>query len=220
MGGRVPRLLLITDRRAARRPLAEAVALAVRGGVTGVQVREPDLAAGDLLALVRSVLPAARAGGAVVVVNDRIDVAIAAGADGVHLRRTSLPPAEARRILGPGALVGVSTHEEAEVAAAFADGADYVVFGPVFPTPSKEGLLAPRGADEFRRVAAGAAGPVLALGGMDAVRAAGLGVRPPHGVAAIRAILGVDDPEAAARALAAAIGFERAEGFEDRGVRR
>ncbi len=207
MGGRVPRLLLITDRRIARRPLADAVALAVRGGVAGVQVREPDLAAADLLGLVRSVLPAAHAGGAVVVVNDRIDVALAAGADGVHLRRSSLPPEEARRMLGPRALVGVSTHEEAEVTAAFAEGADYVVFGPVFSTPSKEGLLSPRGAEEFRRVAAGAAGPVLALGGMDAARAETLGIRPPHGVAAIRAILAAEDPEAAARALAVAVGL-------------
>jgi thiamine-phosphate pyrophosphorylase len=192
--------MLVTDRRTARMPIADAVVAAIRGGADTVQVREPDLGAGALLELVRGLRDAVRAAGGRIVVNDRVDVALASNLDGVHLKSTSLPAGEARRLLGPGRLVGVSTHSAKEVEAAFGAGADYVVFGPVFPTPSKAGILEPCGIERYREVAAAAPGPVLALGGVSRETLAAAGGRVA-GIAAIRALLDVEDPEAAARDL-------------------
>lgn len=189
-------------------PLADAVARAVTGGATAVQVRAPGAGARELLAIAKAVAEPVRRAGALLVVNDRIDVALAAKADGVHLKRSSLGPAEAREILGPDAIVGVSTHAPEEVAAAFAGGADYCVFGPVFRTPSKEGVLEPRGPALYARVAASAAGPVLALGGVSAETVVRLRAGPLPGVAVVRAVLSADDPAAAARALRRAMGDE------------
>lgn len=193
--------MVVAGPGACARPLGEAVAAAVRGGADAVQVRAPGLPAGDLLRLVRELAPAVRDGGARLIVNDRVDVALAAGADGVHLKAASLPPGEVRGLVGDGLLVGVSTHRAGEVAEAFAGGADYVVFGPVFATPSKAGVLAPRGAEAYRAVAACAAGPVLALGGIDAVTLRELLPGPLPGIAVVRAVLAAPDPEAAAREL-------------------
>lgn len=192
------RLMLVTDPGSSRLPLEEAVPKAIRGGVTAVQVRGPGMAARDQLALTRAVLGPARAAGALVVVNDRVDVALAAGADGAHLKRVSLPVDEARRILGPDRLLGVSTHTPEEVERAFAEGADYVVFGPVFRTPSKEGILEPRGPSLFAGVASVSPGPVIALGGVDRES---VNLLPGASVAVVRAILGSEDPEEAAREL-------------------
>jgi thiamine-phosphate pyrophosphorylase len=195
--------MLIADPRSARRPLPDLLPAAIRGGVDAVQIRCPGLPAGELLEVVRAAAPAVREGGARLLVNDRIDVALAAGADGVHLKTTSLLPAEARRLLGRDRLVGVSTHTPEEVLAAFDGGADYVVFGPVFATPSKAGLLDPRGPGGYHAVASRAPGPVLALGGVDGRSVRRLAAGPLHGVAVIRAVLSANDPEAAARELAA-----------------
>jgi len=197
--------MLITDRKATRIPLADAVRAAVRGGVTAVMVRAPGADAEELLRMTRDLLPAAHGNGALLIVNDRVEVARAAEADGVHLKRTSVTVAEARERLGPARVVGVSTHEPEEVDEAFAEGADYVVFGPVFDTPSKAGVLEPRGPALYHRVAGSAAGPVLALGGVDAVSIGRLAGGPVPGVAAIRALLGAADPEAAARRMRAAL---------------
>jgi thiamine-phosphate pyrophosphorylase len=197
------RLMLVTDRRIARVPLAAAVARAVAGGVTAVMVREAGLGARELLELTEAIRDAGRDADLTVVVNDRIDVAKAAGISGVHLKRTSLPVAAARAMLGDGALVGVSAHLPAEVHEAFEEGADYVIFGPLFATPSKAGILDPRGPEAARVVAAAAAGPVVAIGGIQPENATS--IRPPiAGVAAIRALLDTSDPEDAARRLRAA----------------
>jgi thiamine-phosphate pyrophosphorylase len=191
------RLLIITDRRAARGDLVAQVAQALAGvacGAAFVQVREKDLDGRALVALVRSVV----ALGARVVVNDRVDVALAAGAHGVHLPENGLAVAEARALLGPGALVGASVHDVAG-AQARAD-ADYLVLGPVWDTPGKMAC----GPDGLAAVTAIALGPVFAVGGIDgrpraqAARAAGA-----HGVAAIRAIIGAADPGLAAAELLA-----------------
>ena len=195
------RLLLITDREVTRRPLAETVAAAVRGGVTAVMVRAPGADAEELLSMTLDVQSCLRGTGALLIVNDRVDVALAAGADGVHLRRTSVGVPEARAAMGPDRLVGVSTHSPEEVDAAFAEGANYVVFGPVFETPSKAGILEPRGPDLYHRVARSAGGPVLALGGIDGETLDLLAGGPVPGVAAIRALQDVPDPEGAARRM-------------------
>lgn len=178
------------------------VAAALRGGVTAVALREKDLDARSLLQLARALRPLTRRHGALLIVNDRADVARAAGADGVHLGQRSLPVDAARRALGRG-LVGVSTHTLAEARAAERAGADYVFYGPIHDTPSKRGRLAPRGPRGLRRVAAALGIPVVAIGGIDPDRAAALGRAGAAGVAAIRGLVAARRPATAARAYRA-----------------
>ena len=195
--------MLITDPQAARGPLVDSVIRAVQGGVGIVSVRDPDPVA--QLELARELRGPLSNEGALLVVNDRLDVAKDAGADGVHLKRTSVRPAEARAILGDDALIGISTHTPEEVEDAFRDGADYVVFGPVFSTPSKEGIFEPRGPAAYHRVTAAHDQPVLALGGVNETSIRQLAGGRVDGVAAIRALLDVSDPTRAARALRSAV---------------
>ena len=196
------RLYLITDRRRAPGPLVECVRRCVEAGVEAVQLREKDLGDRELYELGCALAAACRAAGARFLVNDRADLARAVEAHGVHLTRTSYGPADARRILGPDALVGVSTHSLEQALEAQAAGADFVTFGPVFDTPSKRAYGPPVGLEELGRAAAALRIPVLALGGIgpdrvDAVRAAGA-----HGVAAISALLSGPDPGLRARTMA------------------
>lgn len=172
-------------------------------GVDGFQVRAKALAGRDLLALTASVLAAVKPAGATVVVNDRLDVALAAAADGVHLGAGDLPVAAARR-LAPTLLVGGTCRSAASVAEAAAAGADYAGFGPVFASASKDGLPSPLGV----RVVAAAAGtlPLVAIGGVDAATAADLRAAGAHGVAVIGAIWRHPDPVTAAKELVAAVG--------------
>ena len=194
--------MLITDPDAPADGLVGTVAAAIRGGVTAVQLRGPGWPARVLLATARALTVVVREGGALLLVNDRVDVALAAGADGVHLKRNSIDLADARRLVGPDRLIGASTHSEAEVREAFQSGADYVVFGPVLATPSKAGIFEPRGAARFGEVARAAAGPVLALGGVSEETLPFLALGDLPGIAVIRAVFAASDPEAAARRLA------------------
>ncbi len=146
-------------------PLLTAITRAAEHGVDLIQIREKDLGTRDLLELTRRALKLA--GRAKVLVNTRVDVALAAGAHGVHLPAGSIPPAEWRRITPPDFLAGVSCHRIDEVVAAEREGADFVVFGPVFFTPSKSGYGAPFGLEALREAAAAVKIPVLALGGID-----------------------------------------------------
>ena len=198
-------LMLITDPVLPPDELVAPVRAAIQGGVTAVMVRRPGAGADEILDLTRALVAPAREGGALLIVNDRLDVALAADADGVHLKRSSLPVAEARMLLGPEKILGVSTHREEEVHEACREGADYVVFGPVFGTPSKEGILTPRGAERYMAVAADAAIPVLALGGLNPRTIAELPAGPVPGVAVIRAILDDPDPGAATERLRSAL---------------
>ena len=130
-------LYLITDRRQARGgDLLSAVERALDGGVRAVQLREKDLPGRELLALAEGMRRLTSRYGAKLLVNDRADVALACRADGVHLGVASIPPSVARRLLGPDALIGCSTHGEAELAAAADGGADFATFGPVYATAS------------------------------------------------------------------------------------
>lgn len=167
-----------------------------------VHVRAKDLDGGALLALARSVGGICRAAGQLFVVNDRLDVALASGADGVHLPVAAVAPADARRLLG-AALVGVSCHSADEVRRARDGGADYATFGPVFDTPSKRAYGPPVGVAAL----AGAASlglPLVGLGGVGVENAAAVMAAGAHGIAAIRAWLDTPDPGPAAAALLAA----------------
>jgi thiamine-phosphate pyrophosphorylase len=185
-------LYLITDRSAldaGPRSLELVVDLAgdaARAGVDYVQLRERDLAPRELLELTRDVRDALRGTSTLLFVNDRLDVALAAGADGVHLTTRSIPAADAKIVAPPGFLVGVSTHSAEDVRDARNGGADFVVCGPAFDTPSKRGLGAPLGPDGLASIVRTAGIPLLALGGIsrdNARRALGTGAA---GVAAIR----------------------------------
>ncbi len=216
---RVPfRLYLITDRNlAARRGGVVAVAEAALSaasatagpGAVALQLREKDMEARAQYELACALRELCSRYGAALLVNDRVDVAIAAGADGVHLPANSFAVADARRLVGSTRLIGVSTHEGGDVGAAAEAGADFAVYGPVYEPLSKASYGAARGAEELGAACrAGAGLPVFALGGITAERIAELGGTPalreggrPAGVAVIGAVFGADDPAAATRTL-------------------
>jgi thiamine-phosphate pyrophosphorylase len=199
------RLYLITDDEAVPGgDLAATVARALAGAPrdrVAVQLRARDRGGRALLEAARALREVTRRAGARLLVNDRVDVALLVDADGVHLPANGLPIAEARRLLGPDRLVGLSTHAPAEAAAAAAAGADFVVFGPVYATPSKARYGAPLGLGALRAAAAAARLPVFALGGVEPANAAACRAAGAAGVAAVRAVLAAPDPGAAAARL-------------------
>jgi thiamine-phosphate pyrophosphorylase len=186
------------------------VASAVEAGVDWVQLRERELAGEEILALADAVSAAARRAAALrgnrvqFLVNRRLDVALAVGADGVHLGFDAVDPETARRLLGPDALVGVSAHSPDEARRAGARGASYVHLAPIFPPLSKAPSRPPLGAASLAGAAAGGI-PVLAQGGIDAGNAAEVVAAGAAGVAVTGAILLADDPTAATAALRRAL---------------
>ena len=197
------RLYLVTDRDlAGGRPLAEVVRLALRGGVTAVQLREKALGARRFLEEVRELQRVLAGTGVPLFVNDRIDVALAAGADGVHVGQDDLPAAEARRLVGPAMLLGVSVATADQACKALSDGADYVSVSPVYLTPTKpdaELAVGLEGVARVRSVAGDA--PVLAIGGINAGNARAVVAAGSDGVAVVSAVMSAPDPEAAAADL-------------------
>lgn len=196
-------LYLITDRKQLPpgRDLVETVAAALAGGVRAVQLREKDLSAAELHPLARELRTLTARHGARLLINDRLDVALAVEADGVHLGGHSLPVAVARKILGPDRLIGVSTHRPEEVTAAQRDGADFATFGPVFFTPSKAAYGEPVGLGKLREACSASTLPVFSLGGVSCEHISELRDAGCHHVALIAAILAAADPAAAAAAL-------------------
>ncbi|PYS96218.1 MAG: thiamine phosphate synthase [Acidobacteria bacterium] len=206
--GSPPGICFVTDRSATGgRPLLEIIRAALAGGADRIQVREKDLQGRALLELARAVVEAAKTAGgrARVVVNDRLDVALAARAAGVHLPAEGLPIEPVRRRAAGRFLIGRSAHSLAEAQRARKDGADYVILGPIFPTPSKAGLGEPLGTETLRKAAVTLPIPVWAIGGIGPANAAALRGIPIAGVAAISAIAGAPDPAAAVRALREAL---------------
>jgi thiamine-phosphate pyrophosphorylase len=199
------RLYVILDAQALgpRDPL-EVAAAAIRGGADALQWRDKSASARELLAQARRLVPAARAAKVPLIINDRPDVALAAGADGVHLGQDDLPVPEARAILGER-LIGCSTHSLAQAQAAQADGADYIGFGPVYPTPTKPDYGSV-GLDAVRTVCGRVRVPVVCIGGIDAGSVDAVLERGARCVAVVRAVCAADDPESAARALAQRLG--------------
>jgi thiamine-phosphate pyrophosphorylase len=158
----------ITDRRAVggAGPLLEFIARALRNGIDLIQIREKDLSARDLCQLVRSALALPNPHGTRILVNTRMDVALAAGADGVHLPADSVSPCALRAIAPSNFLFGVSTHSPSDLRAAEEGGADFAVFGPVFYTASKSAYGLPQGIERLREAAQAVKIPVIALGGI------------------------------------------------------
>lgn len=181
------RLCYITDRRALEPgALPRRIAEAARAGVDLIQIREKDLATRELIELTRQAVESARGTAARVVVNDRLDIALAVGAAGVHLGRESLPAIEVRRLVAKEFLVGVSCHSVDEAREAESAGAGYVLFGPIFATPSKLRYGPPLGVEKLREAVRQVRIPVLALGGITLERARECGAAGAAGIAAIR----------------------------------
>ena len=209
------RLYLCTDARRERGDLAEFADAALAGGVDIIQLRDKGsagdqrfgpLEARDELAACEILADAARRHGALFAVNDRADIARAAGADVLHLGQGDLPLDIAREIAGPDPLLGLSTHDPAQVAAAVANGAaDYFCVGPCWPTPTKPGRAAP--GLPLVRTAAGldCAKPWFAIGGIDARRLPELLDAGARRIVVVRAITAAEDPRGAARQLSSAL---------------
>ena len=193
-------LYLVTDRQqTGGRPLVPLVEEAVRGGLRAVQVRERDLATRELLGLARELCATMHGQGGLVLINDRVDLALALGADGVHLRADSLPVAVARRLLGSDRLIGVSAHSTDEVVRAESDGADFAVLGPIYETPSKHQYGKPIGLRPLEEASRRCRIPVFAIGGITVSRVAEVRRPPAYGVAAVSAILSAASIESAIR---------------------
>jgi len=179
------------------------VSEAIKGGVNLIQLREKDLPTGELLTLAMRLREVTR-GHALLVINDRLDVAMAAGADGVHLPENGLPVAIARWLLGQHTLIGRSVHSEEAATEAEQAGADYVQLGTIYATESKPDAK-PAGPGLVRKVSGAVTIPVLAVGGVRPDNAAEVIEAGASGASVISAIQGADDPQAAARQLVEAM---------------
>lgn len=199
-------LYLVTDRSITRRPLLEVLGECLGAGLPAVQLREKDLPVRDLLNLAAPLGDATRRHRARFIINDRADVALAVGADGVQRTHASLPVAALRRVLPVPSLIGASVHAEGEAREATADGADFLVFGPVYDTPSKRQYGPPQGLARLGRLAAAVDRPVLAIGGITLSRVPEVLGAGAAGVAVISAILGAERPADATKAFVDALG--------------
>lgn len=192
-------LYAILDRSVAGgRHLPDLLDAVLRGGGRLVQLREKTLPLADLLPLAHRLARQCREAGALFIVNDRADLALAAGADGLHVGQDDLPARRARALLRAGMILGVSTHDPDQARRAVADGADYVAVGSIFPTTTK-----PRfqlvGPELIRRVRADVSVPLVGIGGITADNAEAVLAAGADAVAVISALCGAPDPEEATR---------------------
>lgn len=203
-------LCVITDAGLSRgRSHLEVVRAAVRGGATLVQLREKNASTRAMVELGQELRGLTRKAGVPLIVNDRVDVALAADADGVHVGQDDMPATLARRIIGPNMILGVSATSFEEALRAEQDGADYLGVGPIFATGSKADAAPPMGLDGLSAVATRVSIPIVAIGGIslqnvDAVVEAGA-----DGIAIISAVVGAPDVEQAARLLISAVRAQR-----------
>ena len=192
------RLIVITDRvLAGPRDVAQVVGATLRAGAPAVQLREKTLPPRDILPLAQRLRADTAAAGSLFFVNDRVDLALAVGADGVHLGPGDLPVSAARRIAPPGFLIGYSADDEDTARAAVADGADYIGCGTVFPTHTKLDAGATIGLDGLARVVRGAGAPVIGIGGITASLARHVFGTGVAGCAVVGAVMAAPDPSRA-----------------------
>lgn len=204
-------LYLVADPTATRgRALLDVVRQAVDGGATLVQLRAKEASTRELVEAARALVALLRPAQVPLLVNDRVDVALAAGADGAHVGQDDMAAVDARRLLGQHAILGVSATTLGEARRIDARAADYVGAGPVFPTGSKADAAPPLGLDGLRALCSASALPVVAIGGIGTGNAADVVAAGAAGVSVISAICGADDPAGAARALRRAVHAGRA----------
>ncbi|MCF6157764.1 MAG: thiamine phosphate synthase [wastewater metagenome] len=191
----------ITDRNLCKRSLFDTVVSVLKGGVKTVQMREKDLTTDALHSLARELRKITLDFKANLIINDRVDIALAVEADGVHLGWQSLPYPVVRKLLGREKLIGVSTHNSREALQARDNQADYITFGPIFPTPSKAGLLEPTGPDIIKKLKSEIQIPIIALGGIHEKDVETVMTKGADGIAVISSITLAGDPEDTARRI-------------------
>lgn len=193
---------LITDRGLSGvRGVRETVLAAVRGGATVVQLRDPDAKTRALVVEARALVGLLRPRRVPLIVNDRVDVALAADADGVHVGQADMDVADARALIGPDRILGLSITEEADLDRSDLSLVDYLGVGPVFATPTKADAAPAMGMAGLKRIAARTGLPIVAIGGLHAGNAGDAIVAGAEGVSVVSAICAAPDPELATREL-------------------
>ncbi|MGA2587292.1 MAG: thiamine phosphate synthase [Candidatus Aminicenantales bacterium] len=204
-------LYLVTDRNlAGSRSVESVIEAAVRGGVTAVQLREKALSIREFIATARRIQKIVGPRGIPLIINDRLDVALAVGAEGVHLGPKDIPYEDARRILGHGAIVGISVENAAQAVKAEEWDVDYLGVSPVFPTPTKTDTAAAWGLDGLRRMRKHSRHVLVAIGGINDSNAGQVLDAGADGLAVVSAVCAAVDPEAAARRLRKVLDLHRA----------
>ena len=200
------RLLLVTDRRQTKgRPLVPLLQRVLTAAAPAIQLRERDLSARELMTLAREVQALTASHRSHLLINDRIDVALALEGVGVHLRSKSLPVPVARQMLGAQRLLGISVHAVEEAVQAESQGVDYIVLGPIYETPSKQMFGPPLGIHTLEKACKLVRVPILGIGGVTAARAREMRRAGAFGAAVITAILSATDVESAASKLLDAV---------------
>ena len=200
------RLFLVTDRHQTKgRPLVPLLQRVLTAAAPAIQLRERDLSAKELVTLAREVQDVMAARRSQLLINDRIDVALALEGVGVHLRSNSLPVSVARQVLGTQRLLGISVHAVEEAVQVESQGADYIVLGPIYETPSKQMFGPPLGIHTLERACRLVRLPIIGIGGVTAARAREMRRAGAFGVAVITAVLGAADVESATRELLDAV---------------
>jgi thiamine-phosphate pyrophosphorylase len=195
------KLMVVTDRRRCSLPLVETVRLALEGGADAVQLRERDLEGKELYNLAVEMRKITRDANAALVINHRVDVALAVEADAVHMGWRSLSPQEVRELAARRLKIGVSCHSIEQLRRAEMTGATYVLIGPIFPTQSKEGLVQPVGLENLAQWTRATRLPVVGIGGINSSNFGQVLDAGACGIAAISAFMSAQDPAAAARGL-------------------
>lgn len=204
-------LYLVTDERLSRgRATADIVRVAIRGGVDAVQLRGKDLPAREQMAIGRALRALTREAGVLFIVNDRVDLALALDADGIHVGQDDLVAEDVRRLVGPDLIIGVSAATIPEARAARDAGADYLGVGAIYGTATKLDAGAATGPGLIATIRAAVDLPIVGIGGIKATNAAEVIAAGADGVAVVSAIVSADDPEAAAREIKRSLG--RADG--------
>ncbi len=203
-------LYLVTDRGlAGERPLSQILAAAIRGGVSIVQYREKNASFRQMLAEARELRAICHMHHVPFIVNDRVDLALAVDADGVHVGQEDMPAALARKLIGPGKILGVSAENVDQAREALEEGADYVGASPVFSTPTKPDAPPPLGLQGLEEITRACPLPVVAIGGINSANAVDVLHAGAAGLAVVSAIVAAEDAERAARGLRQAIDRSR-----------
>lgn len=204
-------LYVVTDAGLSRgRSHLAVIEAAIAGGATIVQYREKTASTRQMIAEAQALRELTRRAGVPLIVNDRLDVALAIDADGVHVGQDDMPAALARRLIGPDKILGVSAANLSEAMQAVQDGADYLGVGPIVATPTKPDAAPPIGMDGLREICRRVPIPVVAIGGINATNAADAIAAGAHGIAVVSAVVAAEDVAAAAQQLRALVAAARA----------
>ena len=195
-------LYLVTDRGLARgRSTLDIVRAAAKGGVTCVQLREKECSTREFIDQALTIKDCLKTNGIPLIINDRLDVAQAVAADGVHLGQTDMPLATAKSILGDSMIIGISAESLEDAVEAEKGGADYLGVSPIYATPTKTDTAPPLGLEGLRAIRQAVKIPLVGIGGLNKENAADVIANGADGVAVVSAIVAADDPESASREL-------------------